>query len=166
MSDKEKRLVEEIYKVLEHVKDPEIDSVSVLDLGMVEKVFVENDTAYVKVLPTFMGCPALEFIQKNIESAILNVEGIRHADVEFIQHPAWTSDRITELGRERLKEFGIAPPPKYIEEDGMWSVDCPYCGSSYTTMENIFGPTACRSILYCKGCKNPFEAMKPISTLM
>ena len=82
---------------------------------------------------------------------------------EFYHLTSWTSDRITEKGMHGLKEFGIAPPPKHFEEDGSWHVDCAYCGSTYVTMENIFGPTACRSILYCKSCKNLFEAMKPIS---
>ncbi|MFY4777320.1 1,2-phenylacetyl-CoA epoxidase subunit PaaD [Metabacillus sp. RGM 3146] len=155
-----------ILQALQEVKDPEIDTVSVIELGMIESVYYESGTAVIKVLPTFMGCPALEFIKKNIESAVLNLPGIDKAQAEFVYTPPWTSDRVTEEGREKLKEFGIAPPPKFFSEEGKWSVDCPYCGSAYTTMENIFGPTACRSILYCKSCKNPFEAMKPVSTLM
>jgi len=159
-------LVEKVRGILEYVKDPEIDSVSVLDLGMVEEIEVAGSEVFIKMLPTFLGCPALEIIRKNVESAVVNIEGITKVEVEFIHHPPWTSDRITEIGRERLKEFGIAPPPKQLGPNGEWHVDCPYCGSTYTTLDNIFGPTACRSILYCKQCKNPFEAMKPISTMM
>ncbi|KGX90192.1 1,2-phenylacetyl-CoA epoxidase subunit PaaD [Pontibacillus marinus] len=150
---------------LESVKDPEIDTVSVIDLGMVEDVSFEDGHVSVKMLPTFMGCPALEIIQKNVEEALYKVEGVDSVEVKFINNPPWTSDRITEQGHVRLREFGIAPPPTH-SDSGEWHVDCPYCGSTYTTMENIFGPTACRSILYCKGCKNPFEAMKPVSTIM
>lgn len=155
-----------VREMLALVKDPEIDSVSVLDLGMVENVAVAESSVHVEMLPTFMGCPALEIIKTNVENKLLELEWVEKANVTFIYHPAWTSERITAEGRERLKEFGIAPPPEKPGPDGAWHVDCPYCHSTYTTMENIFGPTACRSILYCKQCKNPFEAMKPVSTMM
>jgi len=156
-----------ILQKLEEVKDPEIPSVSVLDLGMVEDIQIDRfGIVKIKALPTFVGCPALEIIKKNITEAIQTVEGINDVEVEFVYDPPWTSDRISEKGKINLKQFGIAPPPIFIEEKEIWDVECPYCGSHYTTMENLFGPTACRSILYCKSCKNPFEAMKPISTLM
>ncbi|MFD1739767.1 1,2-phenylacetyl-CoA epoxidase subunit PaaD [Bacillus salitolerans] len=155
-----------IKEVLETVKDPEIDSVSILDLGMVEKIMVDDANVSIELLPTFMGCPALEIIKKNVEKAVQTIDGLMNVEVKFKNNPPWTSERITDEGRERLKEFGIAPPPKQFGPNGEWHVDCPYCDSTYTTVDNIFGPTACRSILYCKNCKNPFEAMKPISTLM
>lgn len=156
-----------VLKKLEDVKDPEIPSVSVLDLGMIADVQLGgNGSVKIKALPTFVGCPALEIIKKNIKEAIQQVEGVTDVEVEFVYDPPWTSDRISEKGKENLKKFGIAPPPIFIEEQELWDVECPYCGSHYTTMENLFGPTACRSILYCKSCKNPFEAMKPISNLM
>lgn len=157
---------ESILHVLDKVKDPEINTVSILDLGMVEKVDVQDDQLSIQLLPTFLGCPALDIIKNNIIKAVKEQFQSLDVNVEFIYDPPWTSDRITEKGREGLKQFGIAPPPRHIKEDGLWEVDCPYCGSTYVTMENIFGPTACRSILYCKSCKNPFEAMKPISNLM
>ena len=155
-----------IYDVLDTVKDPEIDTVSVIDLGMIERVKINDGHVRIEVLPTFSGCPALTIIQQNIEKAVAQLENVQKVDVVFINSPAWTSDRVTEKGHEGLKQFGIAPPPKFLNEDGSWHVDCPYCGSTYVTLENIFGPTACRSILYCKSCKNPFEAMKLISTSM
>lgn len=156
-------LEDQVYHVLKKVNDPEINTVSIVDLGMVENVTVRNGDVKVKILPTFLGCPALEIIKNNIAKAIREISEVKHVHVEFIYHPPWTSERITPKGRSGLKEFGIAPPPEYIENDGSFHVDCPYCGSTYVTMENVFGPTACRSILYCKNCKNPFEAMKPIS---
>lgn len=155
-----------VMKELETVKDPEIDSVSIIDLGMVEYVRIQNNEVSIKLLPTFMGCPALDIIRMNVEKAIVKLDGIEKVYVDFINKPPWTSERVTAQGRERLKEFGIAPPPTHFEDTGEWHVDCPYCNSTYTTIDNIFGPTACRSILYCKGCKQPFEAMKPVSTLM
>ncbi|MBZ5751892.1 MULTISPECIES: 1,2-phenylacetyl-CoA epoxidase subunit PaaD [Metabacillus] len=153
---------EDIYQILENVKDPEIDTVSILDLGMVENVTVSGPEVSVKILPTFLGCPALSIIQKNVETTIKQLSGVEAVSVEFLRFPSWTSDRISEKGKAGLKAFGISPPPRQMKEDGSWHVDCPYCESTYVTMENIFGPTACRSILYCKSCKNPFEAMKPM----
>ncbi|WOV86914.1 1,2-phenylacetyl-CoA epoxidase subunit PaaD [Sporosarcina oncorhynchi] len=155
-----------VFDMLMTVKDPEIDSVSIMDLGMVEKVTTLGNTVTVVLLPTFLGCPALEVIKKNTIDAIQQLPEVEDVEVEFVFHPPWTSDRITEEGQKNLRAFGIAPPPRHFAEDGSWHVDCAYCGSTYVTMENIFGPTACRSILYCKSCKNVFEAMKPVSTLM
>lgn len=157
---------EEIYKLLENVKDPEISTVSILDLGMVESVEISGSDVSVKILPTFLGCPALPIIQKNVETAVKQLPSVEGVSVEFLRSPSWTSDRITEKGKAGLKVFGISPPPRQIKEDGSWHIDCPYCESTYVTMENIFGPTACRSILYCKSCKNPFEAMKPMIKFM
>ncbi|WP_223701877.1 1,2-phenylacetyl-CoA epoxidase subunit PaaD [Sutcliffiella deserti] len=161
----EKEIQQRVWEQLQSVKDPEIDSVSVVELGMVEEVNVTKNSVIVKMLPTFMGCPALDIIKSNVKKAIASLSLFHKIEVEFIYQPPWTSDRVSEVGRAKLKEFGIAPPP-VMDESGKWHVDCPFCGSTYTTLENIFGPTACRSILYCKGCKNPFEAMKPVSTLM
>jgi len=155
-----------VHEVLLNVKDPEIDSVSIVDLGMVGEVTTDGKHVKIVLLPTFLGCPALDIIKKNTLNAVKELPEIGEVVVEFAFNPPWTSDRITEEGHKGLREFGIAPPPRHIKEDGTWHVDCAYCGSTYVTMENIFGPTACRSILYCKSCKNVFEAMKPVSTLM
>jgi ring-1,2-phenylacetyl-CoA epoxidase subunit PaaD len=166
MATSVKVTTERVFEVLMSVKDPEIDSVSIIDLGMVEEVTTSGNNVKVVLLPTFLGCPALEIIKKNTINAIKQLQEVEEVEVEFVFHPPWTSDRITEEGHVNLRAFGIAPPPRHFEEDGSWHVDCAYCGSTYVTMENIFGPTACRSILYCKSCKNVFEAMKPVSTLM
>ncbi|MBT2660087.1 1,2-phenylacetyl-CoA epoxidase subunit PaaD [Bacillus sp. ISL-45] len=157
---------DKIIEALQTVKDPEIDSVSIIELGMLEEVEIQSNEVLIKLLPTFMGCPALDIIKNNVIKAVSVLDEVEKVEVKFIFSPPWTSERVTELGREKLKEFGIAPPPRHIAETGEWQADCPYCGSTYTTMENLFGPTACRSILYCKSCKNPFEAMKPVSTMM
>lgn len=158
--------VERIYEALLNVKDPEIDTVSIFDLGMIGEVTTNGNHVKVVLLPTFLGCPALEIIKKNTISAIKELLDVGEVEVEFALHPPWTSDRITEKGHKNLRAFGIAPPPRHFKEDGSWHVDCAYCGSTYVTMDNIFGPTACRSILYCKSCKNVFEAMKPVSINM
>ncbi|WLD94124.1 1,2-phenylacetyl-CoA epoxidase subunit PaaD [Alkalihalobacillus sp. AL-G] len=160
-----KSLIDSTYDVLKNVTDPEIDSVSILDLGMVEKVEAKGNSVTVSVLPTFTGCPALDIIQRDIVNAVIEVEGVEEVAVDFLTNPIWTTDRITDLGKSRLKEFGIAPPPADHEPGEPWEIPCPYCGSVFTTMENLFGPTACRCILYCKSCKNPFEAMKPVANI-
>ncbi|MEK4521898.1 1,2-phenylacetyl-CoA epoxidase subunit PaaD [Psychrobacillus sp. FSL W7-1457] len=155
-------VISALYKVM----DPEIDSVSIMDLGMVEEIKIDGGKVHIHLLPTFLGCPALEIIKGNTRAAIERIPGVLGVEVDFIFHPPWTSERITKRGHVNLRKFGIAPPPIFKEGEDVWQVDCAYCGSTYTTLENLFGPTACRSILYCKSCKNVFEAMKPISTIM
>lgn len=158
-----------IGKVLEGVKDPELPCINIVDLGMLHTVSVEEEKVKIELLPTFSGCPALDFIKndvvKTVKNAAAQIDGIEEVEVQFIYDPPWTTDRLSPQGRENLKEFGVAPPPADHQEGDPWEVDCPYCGSTYTTMDNIFGPTACRSILYCHQCQNPFEAMKPVATM-
>ena len=161
-----RQLENSIIELLHNVKDPEINTISIVDLGMVEKVVVKGSDVLIELLPTFMGCPALDIIRNKVVQETEKLNLFERIQVQFIYDPPWTSDRITEQGREHLKQFGIAPPPTKVSETGEWQVACPYCNSIYTTLENIFGPTACRSILYCRSCKNPFEAMKPVSTLL
>ncbi|TMW73058.1 1,2-phenylacetyl-CoA epoxidase subunit PaaD [Alteribacter natronophilus] len=158
-------LKQAVQHALQNVKDPEIPSISVMELGMIAEVSIEGKKALIKATPTFVGCPALDIIKRDIENAVKKVEGIDEAEVKYVYNPPWTTDLISSEGREKLKEYGISPPPAEHEPGEPWKIDCPYCGSTYTTMENIFGPTACRSILYCRSCKNPFEAMKPVADL-
>jgi ring-1,2-phenylacetyl-CoA epoxidase subunit PaaD len=152
----------EVIEVLKTVDDPELPNVSVYDLGMVHEVDVSGRTVHVQMVPTFAGCPALEFIEKNVRHAVEKLPWVETCSVEFTYSSLWSTDAITETGRTQLKKHGVAPPPESYTPGEEWNVDCPYCGSTYTSMENVFGPTACRSILYCRGCRNPFEAMKPV----
>lgn len=158
-----KLTISDVEEVLKSVSDPEIPTVSIVDLGMVEKIEVNENHVRVELLPTFLGCPALNIIEKNVVDALNKLATVEKVEVIYVKSPPWTSDRITEEGKAGLKKYGIAPPPTKIENDGSWHINCPYCGSPFHSIENIFGPSACRSILYCKSCKNPFEAMKPIS---
>lgn len=159
----------DIEQALTHVKDPELPCINIVDLGMLDRVTIAGDQVSVSLLPTFSGCPALDFIKQDVvgvvEQEIKNLSGVSAVDVSFIFDPPWTTDRISAQGRENLKSFGVSPPPAHHVEGEPWRVDCPYCGSAYTTMDNIFGPTACRSVLYCHACKNPFEAMKPVANM-
>jgi ring-1,2-phenylacetyl-CoA epoxidase subunit PaaD len=150
------------WDLLHEIKDPEIPTVSMVEMGMIDKVAVKDGVVTVNVMPTFVGCPAIEIMRNNIKEKLGAVEGVQNVVVNFVFDPAWTTDRITEEGRKKLEQFGIAPPPKAVIDELTWEVECPFCGSKKTRMENLFGPAACRSILYCDDCKNPFEAIKPI----
>jgi len=144
----------DVLATLEHLADPEIPSVSIVDLGMVLDVHVDRDGIAVELLPTFVGCPALEVIKASVVDALAPL-GLP-VDAEFTWRVPWTSDRISEQGRARLAASGFAPPA--APED----VRCPYCGSDRVAMDSAFGPTQCRSLFYCRACRQPFEAFKPI----
>ncbi|MGH2694488.1 MAG: 1,2-phenylacetyl-CoA epoxidase subunit PaaD [Actinomycetota bacterium] len=157
----------QIWDALTRVPDPEIPAVSVADMGMIETVEVRDGRARVVVLPTFTGCPAIPVIKDDVAAAVAAVEGVDEVEVEFSFDPPWTTDRITEEGRAKLRDFGLAPPtgkgPVLVADIGLPTVAlCPFCGSRNTVNENPFGPTPCRALYYCNDCRNPFEQFKPI----
>ncbi|MBO8162591.1 MAG: phenylacetate-CoA oxygenase subunit PaaJ [Brevibacillus sp.] len=163
MAQQTSQLHEELlWNLLQEIKDPEIPVISMVEMGMIHDVSAEDGVVTVDVLPTFVGCPALDIMRGAITEKLGSVTGVREVRVNFLFEPAWSSERISDEGRDKLRQFGIAPPPRQYKPGEPWQVDCPYCGSPCTTMENLFGPAACRSILYCKQCRNPFEALKPI----
>ncbi len=157
---------ERVMSALATVMDPEIPRVSIVELGMVEDVTVEHDAVVITLIPTYMGCPATRLIGQKAESEVAKALGIPpdSVRVQWGTHIPWTTDRVTEAGRQHLKEFGIAPPPALGQTllTSETRVACPRCGATTTTMENLFGATACRSLYYCRQCRNPFEVMKPI----
>lgn len=158
---------ERVWDALGTVLDPEIPAVSVVDMGMIREVSVVDGVAHVVVLPTFTGCPAVPMIERDVTAAVAAVEGVQDVRVQTSFEPPWTDDRITEDGRRKLKEFGLAPPtgqgPVLITEIGLPAVArCPFCGSGQTRVENAFGPTPCRALYYCDACRNPFEQFKPV----
>lgn len=156
MTDLEKQ----VGKALQEVKDPEIPTVSIVELGMVNRIISEKGYVQVEITPTFVGCPALDLIAEDVEKTLLQLEEVDQVKVSFVMDPPWTSDRITEEGRKKLTSFGIAPPEKWGMSHQV--PKCPFCGGREGEVENLFGPTACRSIFYCKRCHQPFEGMKPI----
>lgn len=154
-----------VCAALAEVPDPEIPVVSVVDLGMVEKVEVDPGTIRVTLLPTFVGCPALGAIRSAVRER-LEAFG-REVDVRFDYRVPWTSDRITTDGREKLRASGFAPPaPSRPDQPVLVQLGaplaCPNCGSRRTVLENAFGPTQCRAIYHCTECRQPFEAFKTI----
>ena len=155
----------DVWEVLETVKDPEIPAVSVVDLGIIEKIEVTDARVKVTALPTFVGCPALEIIKIDIETALSNVG--MEPEVVFVFDPPWTTDRITPQGKTRLQEYGLAPPTGkapagHVRLTLLAPGKCPYCHSKDTTLESPFGPTLCRATSYCNSCRNPFEQFKPV----
>ena len=134
------------------VRDPEIPTVSIVDLGMVETVEVGQAGIAVELLPTFVGCPAQALIREAVLDALAPL-GLP-VSAEFTFRVPWTSDRITPLGRERLASSGFAPPVEPA------AVRCPYCASDRVAMDSAFGPAQCRSLFYCRNCRQPFEAFK------
>lgn len=143
-----------IREVLSLVADPEIPTVSIVDLGMVEAVAVNEAGIRVELLPTFVGCPAQQVIRDAVIEALARF-GLPVA-AEFTFRVPWTSARITARGRDRLAASGFAPPAEPAD------VLCPYCGSAHVAMDSAFGPTQCRSLFYCRDCRQPFEAFKPV----
>ena len=159
------RLESSIWEALADVPDPEIPSLSILDLGIVRSVEASPERVRVELLPTFVGCPALEVIRQAVAQRLAGIADAVQVDFSFAE--PWTSDRITDRGRERLRMSGFAPPPPAGEAGAQLipllpAAECPHCGSRRTVLENAFGPTLCRAIHYCTGCRQPFEAFKPI----
>ena len=150
---------------LEEVKDPEIPVLSLNDLGVITGIKVMSEQhVQVMMTPTFVGCPAMDYMKQEVEQ-VLHRRGIEQADVQISFEIPWSSDRITERGRQALKKFGLAPPPQQalIEDlDILEHVECPNCGSTDTQLKTPFGPTLCRAIHYCTQCKETFEQFKPL----
>ena len=145
----------DVRAALAEVPDPEIPVLSVVDLGIVHRVEVGPDGIGVAILPTFVGCPALDVIRSSIADH-LGARFERPVNVETTFEVSWTSERISPAGRVALRQAGIAPPS--APED----VRCPFCASAEVAMDSAFGPTQCRSLFYCRGCRQPFEALKSV----
>jgi ring-1,2-phenylacetyl-CoA epoxidase subunit PaaD len=157
---------ERVWEALAEVPDPEIPVVSLVDLGVVRDVEVDDGRVRVEFTPTFLGCPAVDVMRIRMEEAVRALGGEPQIDV--VLDDSWSTDRITPAGREKLRESGFAPPtpreaagPTLVQLESH-AFRCPYCGSTDTRLENIFGPTPCRSIRYCQSCRQPFEQFKTI----
>ena len=146
----------QVWELLEEIPDPEIPVISLVDLGVIRSVDVQEGHVHIEFTPTFLGCPALEFMKRAIE------EKVPGAEVAVIQDDSWSTDKITAAGREKLREAGFAPPAPRLVQLQSQVHKCPYCGSTETRLENIFGPTPCRSLRYCDSCRQPFEQFKTI----
>ena len=155
-----------VWSALATVPDPEIPTVSVVDLGVIHSVAVDGERIRVEILPTFVGCPAVEMMRVAIADRLAGMRPRIDVDVTFDE--PWTSERITPNGRERLRAGGFAPPePERVGTAPAFialapRARCPFCGGHRTRLDNAFGPTLCRSIAYCLDCRQPFEQFKTV----
>jgi ring-1,2-phenylacetyl-CoA epoxidase subunit PaaD len=154
-----------VWDALAEIPDPEIPVISLVDLGVIKSVDVEGDDVRIEFTPTFLGCPALEVMRDALAAKVRELGGEPQVDV--VLDDSWSTDRITPAGREKLRASGFAPPaPREAAAPTLVQLQkgfrCPYCGSTDTKLENLFGPTPCRSVRYCNACRQPFEQFKTI----
>lgn len=155
--------VDDVYMWLEEVKDPEIPVLSLVDLGVITDVVVEENKVMVEMTPTFVGCPAMEYMKNEVEG-VLKKYGVQ-ADVTITFKRPWSSDLISEKGKQSLKQYGLAPPPSskiFTDLEILETAICPRCNGTDTELKSPFGPTLCRAIFYCHSCKEAFEQFKPV----
>jgi ring-1,2-phenylacetyl-CoA epoxidase subunit PaaD len=154
-----------ILSILSTVTDPEVPVLSILDLGIVRQInfvkngaSIENADIEIVITPTYSGCPAMDMISMNIKLALAE-HGYKNVKITSVLSPAWTTDWMSEEGKKKLKEYGIAAPDKRfsIATDG---VECPLCSSTNTRLVSEFGSTACKALYQCKTCKEPFDYFK------
>ena len=157
---------EQVWSAFGEIPDPEIPVVSLVELGVIRSVDVQDGHVRVELTPTFLGCPALEAMKRALEEKVTELGA--DAEVRVISDDSWSTDKITPAGREKLRAAGFAPPaPREASAPALVQLQsnvfrCPYCSSTQTKLENIFGPTPCRSLRYCESCRQPFEQFKTI----
>ena len=155
----------QIWQALEVVKDPEIPTLSMVDMGIITKVEIRGESdVFVEMTPTFSGCPAIKMMEGMVAER-LNEIGIEKVEVVTTFDKPWDSNKLTERGLMCLKKHGLAPPPKHngeITQELLEHVACPFCGSKNTETKSPFGPTLCRSLHYCHNCLQAFEQFKPV----
>lgn len=153
----------QVWEWLEDVFDPEVPVLSVVDLGVIRMVNVSPEQIKITVTPTYSGCPAMGVIEEDIRRKLLG-EGLMNLNIETVLSPAWTTDWISENGRKKLKEYGIAPPEDEIDKSVLFAdplvVPCPNCNSRDTKMISEFGSTSCKAHYNCLACKEPFDYFK------
>lgn len=155
-------LLNRIWEILATIDDPEMP-ISIVDLGIVERVEVDAAEARIVITPTYTGCPALQMIDEQIVKNVKTLPEVDGVHVEHVFEPAWSAARISEAGRQRLKRHGVtvsSPQLVQVNIEGKTVVNCPYCDSLDTRLDSPFGPTRCRAIYYCSACRNSFEHIK------
>lgn len=154
---------EDVFSLLESVKDPEIPVLSINDLGILRGIEEDNEKWVITITPTYSGCPAMHTIEEDIIS-VLQTNGISNVEIISVLSPAWTTDWISESGRKKLQEYGIAPPVDEIDKNVLFCkpivVPCPKCLSENTKMVSLFGSTACKAHYQCVDCREPFDYFK------
>ena len=154
---------EHLIPVLETVPDPEIPVISVLDLGVIREAIEKDEVIYIKLTPTYSGCPAMDVIADDLRTAFSNIG--KKAEVELILSPAWSTDWISEEGLQKMEEYGIARPLSESHDidvllNNKKLVKCPQCGSTQTHLVSQFGSTPCKALFKCDDCHEPFDYFK------
>ncbi|WP_421751293.1 1,2-phenylacetyl-CoA epoxidase subunit PaaD [Croceimicrobium sp.] len=157
-------MTEAIWKILKNVADPEIPVLTVVDMGVVREVEIQDQKIVVSITPTYSGCPAMNEIESNIRWA-LEEAGYNEVEIKTLLSPPWTTDWMTDEGKAKLQEYGIAPPEGSSADKSVLfgeakKVMCPRCKSRNTTMVSQFGSTACKALYKCEDCKEPFDYFK------
>ncbi len=162
----------DVWAWLEDVKDPEVPVLSVVELGIVRDVRIDDGGVTVTITPTYSGCPAMLEIEQEIVRA-LGARGVERVRLETVYAPAWTTDWMSDAAKQKLTAYGIAPPSRVAEEGNVVAIQsrrtktdrsvvaCPYCGSHETELRSQYGSTACKAIQFCRSCQQPFEEFKP-----
>tara|TARA_R110000787_G_scaffold273253_2_gene380906 strand:+ start:339 stop:839 length:501 start_codon:yes stop_codon:yes gene_type:complete len=163
MTTTEQQIEKKLIPILEQVSDPEIPVLSIMEMGVVRSAVIENNLVKVQITPTYSGCPAMDVIGDDIQSALLKAG--YQSEIELILAPAWTTDWITSKGRKALEDYGIAAPldpiadkEALLEEKRI--VKCTNCGSQNTKLVSQFGSTACKALFKCDDCEEPFDYFK------
>lgn len=164
--------VGDVWAWLEDVKDPEVPVLSVVELGIVRDVRLDDGTVTVTITPTYSGCPAMVEIEQEIVRA-LGAHGVDRVRLETVYAPAWTTDWMSDAAKRKLEAYGIAPPARVAHEPDVVAIQsrrsltaralvaCPFCGSHETELRSEYGSTACKAIHFCRSCQQPFEEFKP-----
>ncbi|MCX6169577.1 MAG: phenylacetate-CoA oxygenase subunit PaaJ [Ignavibacteriales bacterium] len=145
----------EIINLLSEIYDPEIPVINIVEMGILRNAFYENEKLIIEITPTYSGCPAMKVIEDEILD-LMHSNGYKNVEVKKSYLPAWTTDWMNLETKNKLREYGIAPPENRAD------VECPFCGSSNTKLTSIFGSTACKSLHFCNSCVQPFERFKCI----
>ena len=154
-----------IWSLLEEVNDPEVPVLSIVDLGIVRDVRRDGNRVEVIITPTYSGCPAMDAIRMNIRMVLLQ-HGYTDAIITTVLSPAWTTDWMSDKGKEKLQAYGIAPPlpTQQVCHPGLFhreeAIQCPRCHSYHTRLISEFGSTACKALYRCEDCKEPFDYFK------
>jgi ring-1,2-phenylacetyl-CoA epoxidase subunit PaaD len=150
-----------IYDIVNSVCDPEVPVLTIADLGIVRDIKINDTGIEVMITPTYTGCPAMDMIAMNIRLALVE-QGFKNIKITSVLSPAWTTDWMSEAGKQKLKEYGIAPPQYRSDGDRQTdiAIECPQCHSHNTRMLSEFGSTACKALYQCYDCKEPFDYFK------
>lgn len=157
----EKTEITRLFELLSSVVDPEIPVLTLQDLGVLRDISVEGAEVTVTITPTYAGCPAMETMRADIESA-LATEGYKQVNVQQKLSPAWTTDWMSQSGREKLRSYGIAPPMSTACGQSRGQIECPQCNSAEVKRISEFGSTACKALYQCQDCREPFDYFKCI----